>query len=77
MAFDYRKLRGRIKEVYGTQDKFAAEMQIGRVSLSQRLNNILQFSQGEIKKSCELLGIDETEIPTYFFTQKVQKHEQW
>ena len=45
MSFDYAKLRGKIKEVYRTQDEFAKALGIGRVSLSQRLNNTLDFSQ--------------------------------
>lgn len=72
-SYDYRKLRGRIREIAGTQDKFAQSIGIGRVSLSQRLTGKLEFTQGEIKKSCDVLGIDLVEIPTYFFTQKVQK----
>jgi hypothetical protein len=75
MAFDYSKLRGKIKEVYGTQDNFAMALGIGRVSLSQRLNNILDFSQDEIHKACNILGINTEEIPMYFFKLKVQKHE--
>lgn len=65
--FDYRKLRGRIKERFGTQDAFAAAMGIGRVSLSQRLNNSLGFSQREILRAAELLEIPTEEIPDYFF----------
>lgn len=76
MAFDYSKLRGKIKEVYGTQDNFATKLGIGRVSLSKRLNNVLDFSQEEINRSCDILGINKEEIPVYFFTLKVQKHEQ-
>ena len=34
--FDYSKLRGRIKEIFGTQDAFADAVGIGRVSLSKR-----------------------------------------
>jgi len=75
MAFDYSKLRGKIKEVFGTQDKFAKALGIGRVSLSQRLNNYLDFSQSEIDKACELLKLSKEEIPKYFFTIKVQKSE--
>lgn len=71
MAFDYSKLKGKIKEVYNTQDKFALALGIGRVSLSQRLNNYLDFSQAEIYRSCEVLGIEESKIPEYFFTIKV------
>ena len=76
MAFNYDKLRGKIKEACGTQDNFAKESGIGRVSLSQRLNNILEFRQAEIDKACGILGIDKSEIPIYFFTPKVQKQEQ-
>lgn len=71
MAWNYNKLRGKIKEVYGTQDQFAEAINLGRVSLSQRLNNQLEFSQDEIFKSCDALHIDYAEIPTYFFTLNV------
>ena len=54
--WDYSKLRGKIREVCGTQDAFASELGIGRVSLSQRLNNQLEFSQDEIFKCCDILG---------------------
>lgn len=76
MAFDHSKLRGKITEVFGTQDKFAKALGIGRVSLSQRLNNNLDFSQHEMHRSCELLGIELKDLPLYFFTPKVQKREQ-
>lgn len=75
MEFDYRKLRGKIREVYETQDKFAEKLGIGRVSLSQRLNNILEFSQKEILLACKLLKIPIEECYQYFFNLKVQKHE--
>lgn len=71
MAWDYRKLRGKIKEVCSTQDNFSEKLGIGRVSLSQRLNNQLEFSQDEIFKSCEILGIAANDIPVYFFTEEV------
>lgn len=68
MAYDYRKLRGRIKEKCGTQDIFAEKIGIGRVTLSQRLNNQSEFSQDEIYKSCDVLEINKEDIPIYFFT---------
>lgn len=71
MAFDYSKLRGKIKEIYNTQDNFSKKLGIGRVSLSQRLNNILEFSQDEIYRTCELLELRKEEIPEYFFKEKV------
>ncbi|WP_338631498.1 DUF739 family protein [Clostridium baratii] len=71
MRFDYSKLRGRIKEKCNTQDNFSSKIGIGRVSLSQRLNNRIDFSQEEIYTSCEVLNLDLEEIPEYFFTIKV------
>lgn len=71
MEWKYDKLRGKIKEVCGTQDNFAEKLGIGRVSLSQRLNNQLEFSQDEIFKSCDILGISLIDVSAYFFTQNV------
>lgn len=73
---DYRKLVGKIKEVCGTQNNFAKKIGIGRVSLSHKLNNKLEFSQNEINRSVEVLGLKKEEIPLYFFGEKVQKDEQ-
>ncbi len=71
MSYDYSKLRGKIKEKCSTQDEFAKQIGIGRVSLSQRLNCRLEFSQEEINKSIEVLGLTTTDIPEYFFATKV------
>lgn len=71
MSFNYRKLRGRIIEVCGTQANFSEKLGMGRVSLSKRLNNQLQFSNEEIMKACVILNIDRQDIPEYFFTEKV------
>lgn len=71
VEFDYSKLKGKIKEVCGTQDNLASKLSIGRVSLSQRLNNQLVFSQDDILEICSVLNISDAEIPIYFFTEKV------
>lgn len=71
MQWDYNKLRGKIREVCNTQDKFSEQLGLGRVSVSQRLNNQSEFTQDEIYKSCRILHIDAAEIPVYFFTLKV------
>lgn len=73
MSFDYAKLRGKIKEVYRTQDEFAKALGIGRVSLSQRLNNTLDFTQEEINTACRILGLAASDIPDYFFPHKFGK----
>ena len=71
MNWNYAKLRGRIKEVFGTQEAFAKAIGISSVSLSQRLNNVLEFTQEEIFNSCEVLNIPLTDMMSYFFTKIV------
>jgi transcriptional regulator with XRE-family HTH domain len=73
LVFDYSKLRGKIKEVYKTQAAFAEAMPMSSVSLSDKLNNKVQFSQKEIDRACDLLQISKEEIPIYFFTPKVKE----
>lgn len=72
MAYDYRKLLGRIVEMYGTQYSFAEAMGLSEHSLSVKLNNRRNFKQTEIKKACELLNIAPSEMSDYFFTAEVQ-----
>ncbi len=72
MAFDYSKLRGKIREVFGTQSKFAKAMGLSSVTLSAKLNNTVAFTQSEINRACELLQIPLEFIPIYFFTEKVK-----
>lgn len=75
VVFDYSKVRGKIKEVFGTQSAFASAMGMSPVSLSEKLNNKVQFSQKEMDKASDLLKIKKEEIPVYFFTPKVQEPE--
>ena len=67
MMFNYAKLRGRIKEIFDTESTFAKNLGISQTSLSQKLNNKVEFSQKEIEKAIELLHISKEEIPVYFF----------
>ncbi|MBR3002903.1 MAG: DUF739 family protein [Clostridia bacterium] len=76
MIFDFSKLRGRIKEIYGTQTAFAVAMLMNEATLSNKLNNNVEFSPKEIVRACLLLCIDLTEVKLYFFTLKVQETEQ-
>lgn len=73
LLFDYSKVRGKIKEVFGTQSAFAEAMNMSPVSLSEKLNNKVQFSQKEIDRACDLIQISKEEIPIYFFTPKVKE----
>lgn len=71
MSCNYSKLRGKIREYYGTQDKFAQAIGIGRVSLSKRLGGKADFTLPEIQKASDLLHIPKDEIAAYFFDQNV------
>lgn len=75
IKFDFNKVRGRIKEVYGTQTSFAVAMLMNESTLSNKLNNNVEFSPKEILRACALLSINENEIQEYFFKFKVQKTE--
>lgn len=75
IIFDFSKLRGRIKEVYGTQTSFATAMLMNEATLSNKLNNNVEFSPKEIIRACMLLCIKLDDIKAYFFTLKVQKAE--
>jgi len=72
MAYDYSKLLGRIIEKFGTQAKFAIAIGLSERTLSLKLNGQRGFKQSEISKTCNLLEIEETDIPAYFFVIKVQ-----
>ena len=69
--FDYSKLKGRIKEVLGTQEVYAEKIGLSRTSLSLRLSGKLEFTEREISKSCDVLEFEPSEIPAYFFTIEV------
>lgn len=72
MAYNYNKLLGKIVEVFGTQANFAKAMNMSEHSMSLKLNNKVKFSQPDIDKACELLGILHSEIGVYFFDRNVQ-----
>lgn len=75
IVFDFSKLRGRIKEIYGTQTAFAVAMLMNEATLSNKLNNNVEFSPKEIIRACLLLSIELKDVNLYFFTLKVQKNE--
>lgn len=68
--FDYSKLYGKIKEVFGTQEAFAEAMEMSRTAINGRLTGLVEWRSPEIVKACELLGIPLTESHLYFFSLK-------
>lgn len=72
--FNYNRLKGKIKEVYNTQNDFALDMEMTPNTLSSKLNGQSYFTSEEINKAVELLKIDNpTEAWNIFFTSKVDK----
>lgn len=71
IIYDYSKLLGKIKEKFGTQKNFAKALGIGVTALNQRLNNKLQWTQDEMKKTLILFNEPLNLIKEYFFTKKV------
>lgn len=71
MAYDYSKLRGRIIEKYGSCGAFAKVFPMSERTLSLKLTCKRSWSQKQIMRACELLDIEQQEMPDYFFKQKV------
>lgn len=65
---DYSKLRGRIIEVFKTNQAFADALKIDNSSLSAKLNNKSTWKREQIEKACMLLEIPIEEVHAYFFT---------
>lgn len=68
MMFDYKKLYGKIKEVFGTQEAFAEAMGMSRTAVNARLKQTVEWKTPEIAKACELLGIPLCDVHIYFFS---------
>ena len=71
MAFDYRKLKGRIIEKYGSQLNFADAYGISENTPSLKMRNKVRFTSDDIIAISDMLDIPENEIGSYFFTKQV------
>ena len=71
MAYDYSKLSGKIKEVFGTNAAFAKAMGLSERSISSKLRGKVGWKQSEIENACQLLSISRSEVVEYFFNLKV------
>ena len=76
MAFNFKKLRGRIKEYFGSEKAFAEAMGTSPSNMSARLNGKIHWSADEIKQASVLLKIPGEELCLYFFELKFDKIEQ-
>lgn len=72
----YAKLKGKIKEVFGTNAAFADAMGKDLSTISAKLNNKAPWKREEIEKACQLLNIPIEQVHLYFFAAKVGKSQQ-
>lgn len=70
IKINHDKLKGKIKEVLGTQGKLAEKMELDETTISNKINSNTYFTQKEILNICILLNIPFNEIPEYFFEEK-------
>ena len=75
--YNYNKLRGKIKEIVGSESKYAELLGLSNASISAKLNSLVPFSITEIDKSVTILNIPTNEIYEYFFQKKVEKNQQF
>jgi len=69
VEFKNSKLRGKIREKFISERRFADAMNMHKTSLSFRLNNKCQWRIDEIERAIKLLNIKVEEIPHYFFSE--------
>lgn len=63
----FRKLRGRIREYYETQELFANDLGISATTLSKKLNGKTEWTRQEIERACLRLEIPGEDVSAYFF----------
>lgn len=75
MKYNFDKLKGKIREVFKTQNDFAIAMEMAPNTLSSKLNNQFEFSSNEISKAIDLLKVNSVEEAwSLFFTKEVEKN---
>ena len=72
--YDYRKLRGRIKEVVGTEGDYAKKINRSHNYLTNVFCGKTYFSQKDISNGADVLLIPEGEIGSYFFAREVHEN---
>lgn len=63
----FAQLRGRIVELYGSQECFALALGLSNTSVSKKLNGVTSFSSADIVCWAEKLDITVDDIGQYFF----------
>lgn len=71
IKYNYNRLKGLIKEYFGTQKNYADFLGIGSTTLQTRLNNETFFTQQEMEKSIKAFNLSSAEeIERTFFAKE-------
>lgn len=70
-ARSYPRIRGRIIELYGSQENFSNVIGKSKTSVSQKLNGSSGFSYNDIVLWAKVLKISVDDIGIYFFSDEL------
>jgi len=73
MSLKYAKLRGRIVEMFGTQDAFRKKIGISKTAMSKKMTGKTGFSQKDVAQWSGLLSIQSEQIGEYFFDPQLNQ----
>ena len=72
-TYDLSKVRGKVFEKFGSQRRFAEEINKSEKTISKKLHGKTFLNQSEIDIYCKALDIETNDIPQYFFIHEKQK----
>lgn len=71
IQFDYRKLRGKIIEMFGSVSAFCEALGKNRSAFTMKLKDGTSMKAEEVIQIANALGIEDYRYTEYFFTPKV------
>ena len=73
--YDYSRLRGKIREILGTEGEFAKAINRSHCYVSAVFNGKAYFNPSDMDNIAEVLSIPLEEYGIYFFTRIVDKSQ--
>lgn len=67
MDFNYSELKGKIVACYGSQEKFAATLEIAPMTVYRKLSGKTAFTRDDMLRWAAALHIPKSKIGSYFF----------
>jgi hypothetical protein len=63
----YGRIRGKIKQVFGSMEAFAEAWGKSLSIVSKKLNGKIKITSDDMEEMCQLLGIEIDHVHEYFF----------